>query len=180
VEGGEEAKDLVLIFVDEVDDEMLLLDIDGDNPGTPPSDDPLLITLLVVGVMWCPEEVLLIGGFDGLLSLDADERNDSISSSVIGDVGSGGSGPAGGNVRGGFEKVEEVEGDEDSWLGMHRVCSECCMKEGGAGDDFGSSGIGGLRAHGAGVGRWMEGDELGGGMNGCSDTCNHTYFSHGH
>ena len=115
----EEVSDSVLILADEVDDEdedeILLPDIDGDNPGTPPPFDPLLVTLVVVAVESRLEEVLFIESFDILLSLDADERNMSVSSSVIGDgpVGSGGSGPAGGNVGGGFEKMEEVEGAEE-------------------------------------------------------------------
>jgi len=111
---------LILAEDDEVDDEdedeILLPDIDGDNPGTPPPADPLLITLVVVAVESRLEEVLLIETLDNLLSRDVDERNKSVSSSVIGDgpVGSGGSGPVGGNVGGGFEKVEaEVEGIED-------------------------------------------------------------------
>ena len=104
----EEVMDSVLILADDVDDdeedEMLLPDIDGDNPGTPPLADPLLITLVVVAVESRLEDVLVIESFDNLLSLDADERNRSVSSSVIGEgpVGSGGSGPVGGNVGGGF------------------------------------------------------------------------------
>ena len=147
--------DSVLILADEVDDEeedeMLLPDIDGDNPGTPPPVDPLLITLVVVAVESRLEEVLFIESFDNLLSFDADERNKSVSSSVIGDgpVGSGGSGPVGGNVGGGFEKTREVE---DGWPGMYGDRGEDGMKEGGAGKDSRSSGtitggiLGGLRA----------------------------------
>jgi len=151
--------DSVLILADddvdeEDEDEMLLPDNDGDNPGTPPPIDPLLITLVVVAVESRLEEMLLTESFDNLLSLDVDERNKSVSSSVIGDgpVGSGGSGPVGGNVGGGFEKVEaEVEGIEDGALGMCGVRGEGGMKEGGAGNDSRSFGtitgktFGGLR-----------------------------------
>jgi len=163
-------RDSVLILADEVDDEdedeMLLPDNDGDNPGTPPPADPLLITLVVVAVESRLEQVLFIEIFDILLSLDADERNSSVSSSVIGDgpVGSGGSGPVGGNVGGGFEKTEEVDGLEDGWPGMNGVRGEGGMKEGGAGKDSRSSGtitgviLGGLRvdmgAGGGEGGRW--------------------------
>lgn len=90
---------------DEEEDEILLPDIDGDNPGTPPPTDPLLMTLVVVAVESRLEDVqLLIESFESRLSLDVDERNESVSSSVIGDgpVGSGGSGPVGGNVGGGL------------------------------------------------------------------------------
>ena len=168
-------RDSVLILADEVDDEeedeRLLPDIDGDNPGTPPPVDPLLITLVVVAVESRLEEVLFIESFDNLLSLDADERKKSVSSSVIGDgpVGSGGSGPVGGNVGGGFEKTEDVEGVEDGMPGICGVRGEDGMKEGGAGKDSRSSGtiaggiLGGLRADmGREVGGWTGGDELGG------------------
>ena len=168
-------RDSVLILAEEVDDEeedeMLLPDIDGDNPGTPPPVDPLLITLVVVAVESRLEEVLFIESFDNLLSLDAEERNKSVSSSVIGDgpVGSGGSGPVGGNVGGGFENTEEVEGVEDGWPGIYGDRGEDGMNEGGAGNDSRSSGtmtggiLGGLRADmGREGGGWAEGDELGG------------------
>lgn len=102
-------RDSVLILadddVDEDEDEMLLPDIDGDNPGKPPLIDPLLFTLVVVAVESRLEAVLLIESLDNLFSLDADERNKSVSSSEIGDgpTGNGGSGVEGGNVGGGFE-----------------------------------------------------------------------------
>jgi hypothetical protein len=119
-------RDSVLILADddvdeEDEDEILLPDIDGDSPGTPPPVDPLLITLVVVAVESRLEEVLFIESLDNLLSLEADERNKSVSSSVIGEgpVGSGGSGPVGGNVGGGFEKTEEVEGSR-RWTGHDR------------------------------------------------------------
>ena len=81
--------------------------------------------------------------FDNRLSLDADERNKSVSSSVIGDgpVGSGGSGPVGGSEGGGFEITEEVEEElEGVEFGMSGVRGEGGMKEGGAGNDSSSSG----------------------------------------
>jgi hypothetical protein len=154
-------RDSVLILADddvddEEEDEMLLPDIDGDNPGTPPFVDPLLFTLVVVAVESRLEDVLLIESLDSLLSLDAEERNRSVSSSVIGErpVGSGGSGPVGGNVGGGFEGFEEeVEAFEVGWLGGMGVRGEAGMKEGGAGKDSRSSGtitveiLGGLRAN---------------------------------
>lgn len=109
-------RDSVLILAsddvdDDEEDERLLPDSDGDNPGTPPLVDALLITLVVVAVESRLEDVLLIESLDNLLSLEVDERNESVSSSVIGDgpVGSGGSGPVGGNVGGGFEKTEKEE-----------------------------------------------------------------------
>lgn len=154
-------RDSVLILADddvvddEEEDEMLLPDIDGDNPGTPPLVDPLLFTLVVVAVESRLEDVLLIESLDNLLSLDAEERNKSVSSSVIGEgpVGSGGSGPVGGSVGGGFGGIEEeVEGFEVGWLGGMGVRGEAGMKEGGAGNDSRSSGtiaveiLGGLRA----------------------------------
>ena len=120
--------------------------MDGDNPGTHPPADPLLITLVVVAVESRLEDVLPIESFDNRLSLDADERNKSVSSSVIGDrpAGSGGSGPVGGNDGGGFEITEEVEeeleGVEESEFGMSGVRGEDGMKEGGAGNDSRSSG----------------------------------------
>ena len=135
-------RDSVLILADDVDDEeedeMLLPDMDGDNPGTPPPVDPLLFTLVVVAVESRREVVLLIESLDNLLSLDADERNKSVSSSVIreGPVGSGGSGPVGGSVGGGFGGIEEVDG----WLGIMGVRGDGGMKEGGAGNDSRSSG----------------------------------------
>jgi hypothetical protein len=153
----EEVRDSVLILADDVDeedeDERLLPDIDGDNPGTFPLADPLLIMLVVVAVESRLEDVLFIESFDSRLSLDADERNRSVSSSVIGDgpVGSGGSGPVGGNVGGGPAKAEEVEGVEGDGLDMSGVRGEGGMKEGGAGNDLRSSGtitaetLGGLR-----------------------------------
>lgn len=116
-EWEEEVRDSVLILAnDEVDDEdedeILLPDIDGDRPGTPPFADPLLFTLVVVAVESRLEDVLLIESLDNLLSLEADERNRSVSSSVIGEgpAGSGGSGPEGGNVGGGFEGIEGESG----------------------------------------------------------------------
>ena len=119
-ERREEVRDSVLILEDDVDDEeeeMLLPDRDGDNPGTPPPVDPLLVTLVVVAVESRLEDVPSIESFDNLLSLDVDERNKSVSSSVIGDgaTGSGGRGPVGGKVGGGFENTEdeEVEGIEE-------------------------------------------------------------------
>jgi hypothetical protein len=113
-------RDSVLILADddvddEEEDEMLLPDIDGDSPGTPPLVDPLLFTLAVVAVESRLEDVLIIESLDSLLSLDAEERNKSVSSSVIGEgpVGSGGSGPVGGSDGGGFGGMwEEVEGFE--------------------------------------------------------------------
>jgi hypothetical protein len=109
-------RDSVLILAsddvdDDEDDERLLPDNDGDNPGMPPPVDPLLITLVVVAVESRLEDALLIESFDNLLSLEVEERNESVSSSEIGEgpVGSGGSGPVGGDVGGGFEKTEEVE-----------------------------------------------------------------------
>lgn len=111
-------RDSVLILAnddvdDEDEDEILLPDIDGDRPGRPPPVDPLLFTLVVVAVESRLEDVLLNESFDSLLSLDADERNKSVSSSVIGEgpVGSGGSGPEGGNVGGGFEGFEGELGE---------------------------------------------------------------------
>lgn len=136
-------RDSVLILADddvddEDEDEMLLPDIDGDKPGTHPLVDPLLITLVVVAVESRLEQVLFIESLDNRLSFDAEERNRSVSSSVIGDgpAGSGGSGPEGGKVGGGFE----VEGLEDGWPGMKGVRGEAGMKEGGAGKDSRSSG----------------------------------------
>lgn len=104
-------RDSVLILADDDDvddeevDEMLLPDIDGDSPGTPPFADPLLFTLVVVAVESRLEDVLLIESLDNLLYRDADERNNNVSSSVIGDGpdGSGGNGPVGGSVGGGFK-----------------------------------------------------------------------------
>lgn len=124
---------------------MLHPDIDGDNPGTPPLVDPLLITLVVVAVESRLEDVLLIESLDNLWCLDADERNKSVSPSVIGDgpVGSGGSGPVGGNVGGGFDIIEEeemVEWVKEDGLGTNGVRGESGMKEGGAGNDWRSSG----------------------------------------
>ena len=154
-------RDSVLILAsddvdDDEEDERLLPDNDGDNPGTPPLVDPLLITLVVVAVESRLEDVLLIESFDSLLSLDVDERKESVSSSVIGDgpVGSGGSGPVGGNVGGGPAKTKEEEAKcvEEGWFGMRGVRGEDGMKEGGAGNDLRSSGAitdatrGGLRA----------------------------------
>lgn len=140
-------RDSVLILADDVDeedeDEMLLPDSDGDSPGTPPPVDPLLVTLVVVAVESRLEDVLFIESFDNLLSLDADERNMSVSSSEIGDgpTGRGGSGPVGGNVGGGFEKPEaEVRGVEDGGLGVSGVRGEDGMKDGGTGNDSRSSG----------------------------------------
>jgi hypothetical protein len=141
-------RDSVLILanddVDEEDeDEILLPDIDGDKPGKPPLVDPLLFTLVVVAVESRLEDVLLIESLDNRLSLEADERNNSVSSSVIGEgpTGSGGSGPEGGKDGGGFEGIEgEVGGFEDGWPGMKGVRGEGGMKEGGAGNDSRSSG----------------------------------------
>lgn len=153
-------RDSVLILADddideEEEDERLLPDIDGDKPGTFPDPDPLLITLVVVAVESRLEDVLFIESFDSLLSLDADERNRSVSSSVIGDgpTGSGGSGPVGGNVGGGFEKPKEVEVEAVAvgGLDVSGVRGEAGMNEGGAGNDSRSSGtitggiLGGLR-----------------------------------
>ena len=152
-------RDSVLILAnddvdDEEEDETLLPDIDGDSPGKPPLVDPLLFTLVVVAVESRLEDVELIESFDNLLSLEVDERNNSVSSSLIGDgpAGSGGSGPEGGNVGGGFEGIEgEVGGFEVGWPGMKGVRGEGGMKEGGAGNDSRSSGtitaesLGGLR-----------------------------------
>lgn len=120
--------------------------MDGDNPGTHPLADPLLITLVVVAVESRLEDVLPMESFDNRLCLDAEERNKSVSSSVIGDgpVGSGGSGPVGGNDGGGFKITEEVdeefEGVEESEFGMSGVRGEGGMKEGGTGNDSRSSG----------------------------------------
>lgn len=152
-------RDSVLILAsddvdDEEEDERLLPESDGDNPGTPPLVDPLLITLVVVAVESRLEDVLPIESFDNRLSLDAEERKESVSSSVIGDgpVGSGGSGPVGGNVGGGPANIAEVEGVKEGGFGMNGVRGEDGMKEGGAGKDSRSSGTiagetrGGLRA----------------------------------
>ena len=164
----EEVRDSVLILADddEDEDEMLLPDIDGDNAGTPPPVDPLLVTLVVVAVESRLEDVLFIESLDNLLSLDADERNKRVSSSVIGDgpTGSGGSGVVGGNVGGGFGKTEEVEGVEAGGFGMNGVRGEGGMKEGGAGNDSRSSGtitdkiLGGCRVD---MGWRMEGGRRG-------------------
>jgi hypothetical protein len=167
-------RDSVLILADDVDDEdedeMLLPDSDGDNPGTPPPVDPLLIMLVIVAVESRLEDVLFIESFDSLLCFEADERNCSVSSSVIGDgpTGSGGSGPVGGSVGGGFEKAEaEVE---DCALDVSGVRGEGGMNDGGAGNDSRSSGtiaegiLDGLRVYmgwGVDEGRW--GNVSGGG-----------------
>lgn len=111
-------RDSVLILAnddvdDEDEDEILLPDIDGDRPGKhPPPVDPLLFTLVVVAVESRLEEVLLIESLDNRLSREADERNNSVSSSVIGEgpTGSGGSGPEGGKDGGGFEGIEGEAG----------------------------------------------------------------------
>lgn len=192
-------RDSVLILAnDEVDDEdedeILLPDIDGDSPGKPPFVDPLLFTLVVVAVESRLEDVLLIESLDNLLSLEAEERNRSVSSSLIGEgpVGSGGSGPEGGKLGGGFEGIEgEVGGFGVGWPGMRGVRGEGGMKEGGAGKDSRSSGtitvetLGGLRGDisarywrwtgGLWMGRWVDkkgrdgwtggGGETGGGPN---------------
>jgi hypothetical protein len=152
-------RDSVLILAsddvdDDEEDERLLPESDGDNPGMPPLVDPLLITLVVVAVESRLEDVLLIESFDNRLSLDAEERNENVSSSVIGDgpVGSGGSGPVGGKVGGGPANIAEVEGVKEGRCGMNGVRGEDGMKEGGAGKDSRSSGTiggetrGGLRA----------------------------------
>ena len=141
-------RDSVLILAnddvdDEDEDEILHPDIDGDSPGTPPLADPVLFTLVVVAVESRREEVLFIESLDNLLCLEADDRNNSVSSSVIGDgpAGSGGSGPEGGKDGGGFWGIEgEVGGFELCWPGMKGVRGEGGMKEGGAGNDWRSSG----------------------------------------
>lgn len=86
-------------------DERPVPDIDGDDPGTPPLVDPLLITLVAVVIRLRLEEVPFIKSFDNLLSLNADERNESVSSSVVSDdlvqLSKQRGGMVGGNVGGG-------------------------------------------------------------------------------
>jgi hypothetical protein len=90
--------------------------MDSNNPGTHPPVDPLLITLVVVAVELRLEDVLPIESSESLLSLDADERNKSVSSSVIGNgpAGSSGSGPTSGNDGGGFEITDGGPSPEGS------------------------------------------------------------------
>ena len=113
------------------------------QPWHTPPIDPLPTALVVVAAESRLEDALFIESFGDLLSLDPDERNESVSSSIIGDgvAGSDGSGPVGGNVGGGFEKAEvEVEGIEECRPEVSGVRGEGGMEDGGTGNGSRSSG----------------------------------------